>query len=321
MTKLPTSDTREIRSWWKELSIERGGLRVHKTGALVSYKSDNVVAIGRGFANYLSTQSIRLGAKLKAQRPIRIAFVPDVPRPWYLIWSVLHAAGGKIVTDTQTADAIFYFEDVTTRANNPVMEMPAAAHGVRQINCTCLDVSKSKVSAVFETVFGYPLALDPTAWQGPAVEKSEINGAHDGRVIICPSPRRPGMAYEHLIENSDNGRFIEDYRAPTIGGEIPLVYIKQRSMDYRFANCNDNVYLRRPEQIFSVEEREKLSRFCKMMELDWGGIDVLRDRKSGRIYVVDVNKTDMGPPTALSLSDQVRSVQCLAKAFRTYMSR
>lgn len=321
MTQSQGPEASETKVWWKDLSIERGGLRARKTGALVSYKPDNVIAIGRGFANYLTTQSMRLGTKFTPARPLRIAFTPDQPRPWYLIWSVLHAAGGRIVANPQNADAIFYFEDVTERADNPVMALPKTTHGIRQINCDCIDVSKSTVARVFEEVFGYPLGVDPAVWNGPAVEKSERNGAHDGRIINCPAEPKPGMVYERVIDNTDNGRFVEDLRTPTQGGEIALVYIKQRAINDRFANTNDRVVLRRPEQVFSVEEREKLKQFCQKIHLDWGGIDVLRDRQNGRIYVVDVNKTDMGPPTALALADQMRSVRRLAKAFRIFMNQ
>ncbi len=306
--------------WWGDLALERGGLRALRTGALIPFSIENLIAIGRGFANYTATQALRLGNWLSPTQPIRIAFTPHQPQPWHLIWSVLHVAGGKIVLDPEKADAVFYFEDITARDDCPLDTLSPAARSLRQLNCNCLDVSKSKVAQVFQEVFGYPLSIDPTQHSGPAVEKSEINGAHDGRIVTCPTPRQPGMVYEHLVDNSDNGQFIEDYRAPTIGGHISLVYIKQRSINYRFANTNDRVLLKRPDQVFTTSEIDKLGQFCRAMQLDWGGIDVLRDRKNGRLYVVDVNKTDMGPPTALGLIDQVRSVRRLSRAFRDYMN-
>jgi hypothetical protein len=306
-------------AWWHDLALERGGLRARKTGALIPYSAANLIAISRGVANYTATQGLRLGGLLAPAPAFRIAFTPHQPQPWHLIWSVLYAAGGKIVADPQTADAVFYFEDITLRTDDPLSDWPEPARPPRQLNCACLDVSKSKVARIFEDVFGYPLSLDPTQWHGPAVEKSERNGAHDGRIVSCPCARKSGRVYERLIDNSDNGRFIEDYRAPTIGGEIALVYIKQRSINYRFANTNDQVLLRRPEQVFSTSELGLLKQFCQRMNLDWGGIDVLRDRKDGRLYVVDVNKTDMGPPTALGLIDQIRSVRQIAQCFRAYI--
>jgi hypothetical protein len=50
------------------------------------------------------------------------------------------------------------------------------------------------------------------------------------------------------------------------------------------------------------------------MHLDWGGLDVLRDRADGRLYVVDVNKTDMGPPIALPWADKLRATRLMARA-------
>ena len=52
------------------------------------------------------------------------------------------------------------------------------------------------------------------------------------------------------------------------------------------------------------------------MQLDWGAFDVLRDRASGKIYVVDVNKTDTGPAVDLSFRCRGRLKRAIAKAFR-----
>ncbi len=306
-------------AWWNDLSLERGGLRARKTGALIPYKRENIVAIARGFMVYLMTQGLRLGAAFMPGRPLSMAFLPHRPQPWYLIWPVLYAAGGRITSNARTADAVFFFEDITTSDANHVMDALSQGASGKMINLACTDVSKSRVARVFEEVFGYPLAIDPRTWHGPAVEKSEINGAHDGRIVQCPCAPKADRVYARLIDNSDDGRMVEDYRSPTIDGEIPLVFIKKRAMDKRFANSNDKVILRRTEQIFSPEERDLLRLFCQKMHMQWGGIDVLRDRKDGRIYVVDVNKTDMGPPTALPLIDQFRAIRRLARALRTYM--
>jgi hypothetical protein len=49
-------------------------------------------------------------------------------------------------------------------------------------------------------------------------------------------------------------------------------------------------------------------------------LDVLRDATEGRLYIVDANKTDMGPPTALPLSDKLHATRTLAKAFRAFVA-
>ena len=58
-----------------------------------------------------------------------------------------------------------------------------------------------------------------------------------------------------------------------------------------------------------------IERFAADLGLDWGGVDVLRDRMSGRIYIVDANKTDMGPPVALKLAAKLRATRRMARAF------
>jgi hypothetical protein len=53
--------------------------------------------------------------------------------------------------------------------------------------------------------------------------------------------------------------------------------------------------------------------------MDWGGLDILRDRRTKQIYIVDANKTDMGPPLALPLADKMRATRLLASALRRYV--
>jgi hypothetical protein len=48
-------------------------------------------------------------------------------------------------------------------------------------------------------------------------------------------------------------------------------------------------------------------------------VDVLRDRTTGEIFIVDANKTDMGPPIGLNLADKIVATRRLAKAFRAFV--
>ena len=63
-----------------------------------------------------------------------------------------------------------------------------------------------------------------------------------------------------------------------------------------------------------------LALFCREIGLEWGGVDVLRDRNDGKLYIVDANKTDMGPPIALNLADKIVATRMLARAFRDYVA-
>jgi hypothetical protein len=252
-------------------------------------------------------------------RPFSVCFTPDRARPWYLIWPVVRAAGGHIVDDPAEADILFRFEDATLS----LMTLAPPVGRARAVNFAAGDVSKSAVSAAFEAAFGYPLTLDPMQHHGQAVEKSEINGAHDGRIVVCPSPPKPGRVYQRLVDNRCAARpgLVEDMRTPTVGGRPACVFLKRRRIGERFANANAEVILARPEDVYSPAEMDCIAAFCGRLGLDWGGLDVLRDASEGRLYIVDANKTDMGPPTALPLADKLHATRILARAFRAFAVR
>lgn len=296
------------RLWTADLRFRGREVTVLKTGARLRIDADLLWDVVRWLAYYgplrakaAWTRLIRPGA--------RLWFSPDRPRPWYLIWAAAAWGGCRMARSAEEADAAFYFDDATEGA---LVVPPPVAH---RFNYDCLDVSKSRVAAVFQQVFGYALAIDPRLHAGPAVEKGEMNGAHDGRVVQCPCEPLPGRTYQKLIDNAE-GDCVADLRTPFVGGRPVLVFIKRRPLDRRFANLNTAVVLTTPEAVFTPEEIKQLSAFAQAMSLDWGGLDVLRDRTDGRLYVVDVNKTDMGPPLALPISDKLRATAMLSRALR-----
>ena len=255
---------------------------------------------------------VRASRVLKRRNPrARISFFPKKPRSFYAIWPVCQLADVKIVDDHAEADLHFYFEDrefLTAPRQTPSAK-PA-------FNIGCFDIRKSVVARVFEETFGYALSIDPTRWQDAAVEKSEGNGRHDGRIIECPvaSPKRDHV-YQRLIDNTFDGRDHIDIRTPIVGGAIPFVYLKRREPSLRFTNDNYRVDLVDADAMLAADEQQKVIEFARAMRLDFGGIDVLRDRSDGRIYIVDANKTDMGPPSALKSQDKLKAMRGLADAF------
>ena len=268
-------------AWWRDFHLDGHVVQVRKTGARIPIDG-GIVSECVAWLGYHAR--IELARRSVPSDGPRVWFTPDRPRPWYLVWSVLHAAGARIADSPETADAVFVFDDCTVC--HPVQAQP----GTRLINAGCQSIAKSHVARVFEQCFGYPLSVDPESWAGPMVEKSEINGAHDGRIIQGPAPARHGHVYQRVIDNRNGRGLVEDLRCPTIGGEIPLVLYKRRRIETRFCNSNDEVEIAETEDVLSAEEVAQLGRFARAMKLDWGGLDVLRDRSDGRLYVVDVNK-------------------------------
>ncbi len=300
------------RFWLGDFEFGPDGVLIKKTGWRAPYSLSNFLSVRMWFAFFFAVKTM----KPIEGKQFTIHFAPDRARPWYLIWCVVKAAGAKIVTDPHDADVVMHFEDATYGDTNA----PLAGKHRAYVNFGCRDVSKSAVARAFEAAFGYPLSLDPSTHQGDAVEKSELNGAHNGRIVTCPRTPRDGFVYQRVIDNSVSADLVEDYRTPTVGGEPVCVFMKRRHINERFANANSEVEFKRVEDCFSATEIAHIRDFCGRMNLEWGGLDILRD-KDGRLYIVDANKTDMGPPIALPLKDKLYATRIMARAFRDFIER
>lgn len=298
-----------MTSWLNDFEIRDRTVFVKSTGAKLPIDFAIVREALSWFPFFLIEKLKSALRMFSQQTDLKIAFIPAVPRPWYMLWMSAHRADMRFVTDLAQANAIFYFEDQTISTPPSLTKEQAK----KSFNFGCHDISKSKVGEVFEQVFGYALAVDPKTYPGPMAVKSETNGVHDGYEAIGPIERKDGMVYQVLVDNSVDGEWVEDLRCPIIDGDIELIFIKRRPLTNRFANSNANVTLHSPDDLLSKDERVKLKRFAAAMGLDWGGMDVLRNKTDGKIYVVDVNKTDMGPPIALSLKDKNKATAILTR--------
>ena len=297
--------------WLSDLTLTRHGLRVRKSGrriGLAEIAPRELV----GFTAYFAVV-IAKGLVLRLRRPRRLAvwFAPDRPRPWYVIWSALTLAGIAIAPSEAEATAGFYFEDVT------VGEAPHSQR--RLLNADCRDISKSRVAQVFGRVAGYDLLLDPETYEGLAVEKSEGNGLHDGRLVMCPRARLVGRTYQRFVDTSRDGTAY-DLRTTVIDRRPVCVLVKTKPASTSFSIHNRTVTYRELDEVFSPEEIDLLTRFAEAMALDWAALDVLRDA-DGRIYVVDVNKTDTGPAVDLTWADRRRLLAVLTHGLSAMVAR
>lgn len=301
---------RQRFDWVRDFEFGPTSLVYRKTGVVVPYSRP----IRQEFVAWLRYfLSVRKESK-KIPCAFTIAFSPDPGRPWYQMWSVSRLAGGRVVPPGE-ADVLFHFEDATLSPNDPPQHKPNA----KLINFGCKDISKGRVEQAFQDAFGYSLAVNPVTHVGPAVEKSELNAAHDGRIVQCPTSPNPVKTYQRVVDNRLGNGMVEDLRCPMVGGKIACVFIKHRPEATRFSNTNSYVTHMAPEHVFTQEEMAKIGDMSLRLGLDVGGLDVLRDRKDGRLYIVDANKTDMGPPIALPLQEKLASGRMIAKMFRDYI--
>lgn len=281
------------------------GVRVRETGAFVPFTP----ALFKDIYIWWRYYRAETRSEPAAQEPFRnVACHPREIQNVYLLWGAMQQARLRALGPDAQTDLQFHFSDQTYINDDNT--------NISGLNGKCTDISKSKVAAVFENVFGYALRIDPLTAPTPFICKSELNGKHDGFISYENRNPQEGWVYQKLIQTETDKGTVLDLRCPTVFGDIPLIYLKERPINKRFANMNSQCRLAETSDYLSDEERTKISRFCQEMNLDWGGLDILRDNSDKKIYVVDVNKTDMGPPFALPLKDKLASTRILGLALR-----
>ncbi|KRR10475.1 hypothetical protein CQ12_10485 [Bradyrhizobium jicamae] len=98
---------------------------------------------------------------------------------------------------------------------------------------------------------------------------------------------------------------------------LPLVYLKRRWKHQRFVNTNFEVKIVPTENVTSAQERKLILSFAREIGLDFGELDTLRDRGTGKLYIVDAAKTPFGPPGRLSFLQKRKAVKRISAAFRS----
>lgn len=214
-----------------------------------------------------------------------VHFFPMRPEAASQIVWVLLRTGHRIGFSPRPTEVTIAWDTGTWFSEQAQRRLPTDA-----INGRCLDISKSLVDRAWSEVAGYSISVDPLTTEGPIVVKPEENGLHAGQILNGPlGRRRDGVVYQRLIDSRDGDRILST-RAVVIGSEIPLAYETSRPFPNWFKGPYETSP-RRPADLYSPEERELLSRFALALGLEYGELDVLRDNGSGRIYVVDANRT------------------------------
>ena len=245
-----------------------------------------------------------------------ILFHPDKPDYSQVLYKICNTLGCAMTSSLKAQpDLIVAFQDTTKRAHSPILAEIAASNYV--VNQSCDDISKVKVEAVFRQVFGYATFVDPETHLGLCVMKSNDNAMHDGEVVECPTTAtRSDVVCQKLINNTVDDEVV-DIRVPVIKGELPFVYLKYRSLRYRFSNMNARATMGSVDSVFTTDEITRIKQFAEKLGLDFGELDVLRDVDDGKIYIVDVNNTPCGPPNHLGKAESARAIELLSKAFDT----
>lgn len=243
---------------------------------------------------------------------IEIYFYPQPPHHRTVMFKICKQLGIKIISNPNSHfDFAFFWDDKTVSDESILPKIKP-----RIINGKCRDISKEKVDKIFAKVFVYDLSVDPLAYNGRCVIKSNENAQHDGRIIGCPIKKLDeNVVYQKVINNQFNEKYVVDLRVPVLTGKIPLVYYKFKTLDKRFTNEVSKAELHKTEDVFSEEEIKNILNFAREMKLDYGELDVLRNKDDDKIYIVDVNKTPWGPPATLPEEDCVIAIEKMSEVF------
>jgi hypothetical protein len=247
-----------------------------------------------------------------------ILFWPHRPLHKTSIWKICARLGLDMTADPhRRRDLAFYWENTTWQAD--YLQLDELARRGRLVNRACRDISKRRVGEVFAEAFGYDISVDPLTWSGPALEKKDENATKSDVVVDCPiTDPKPGHTYQRVIDTEAAPGMLAELRVPVIDNTIPLVYRKFKSVDNRFGARTHwlSAEVRETEREFSSTEVERITAFTRGLGLEFGEMDILRDRSDGRIYIVDANNTPWGPPYILHPVEIRHAVERLAERFR-----
>lgn len=243
-----------------------------------------------------------------------IFIYPHYPSSGSTIYKLAHYLNYNITNHySPSAHVIFYWEYLTFRKE---FEFLQSLQNENIINFYSRNIGKIFVDKAFSEIFGYSTIVNPALFHGKCVKKNDINAKHDGEIISCPiNSAEQGYIYQILINNETSNQQVMDIRVPVVGEVLDFIYLKYRNISERFTNSTSYTLMKPSMEVFSQQEISLINNFCKKIQLDYGELDILRNRDDGKIYIVDVNNTPQGPPTNIAKSEYKLAVAGIANAF------
>ena len=303
------------------MTAYRLGIRVVDFPSLLKIRMQVKKEVGRN--SYCKIKKLRVVSFPNELKPAN-----HLLEPGYVLQKILRVCGQRPsqFCPWKPFDVLINWQDLT---KNPIdtksyvkqsLEYANASLSCREtvaVNLFCGNIEKSLLGTINKEVFGYRLDVNPIRYRGAAVRKANENGRHDGIIIECPIMEEKfdrNSVYNVLIDNTKNG-FAIDYRVIFMNGIVNFFYEKRRPIVDRFSNTNTSVKIREISDEFTSEEISGIEQVCTKLSADYGEVDVLRDRGSGRIYVVDFAKTPAGPPNGLVKSDVKSAIKLMSIAY------
>jgi len=223
---------------------------------------------------------------------VKVWVYPHGFERWYYpkLRVVMETLGWK-VGSSDDHDLRIFFCLHTLHKNNkilkmdgkPVRDAPTTSILPKTINGSCTDTRKSHVDSAFKKVFGYGTKAEHGE---DCLVKPEAQAMKT--FVESKSTGRPHYFEQRKIDTKRSGMFV-DLRPVVFDGKIEIAFVKRKPNMIK--ESGSIVTMVEASTVFFANEIGKLEAFCASLGLDYGEIDVLREKGTGRIYVVDANPT------------------------------
>lgn len=229
----------------------------------------------------------------------RVLFWPHQPRRVNKAFYALRDLSIEVVDDAskRTTDGGFFWS-YRTRTEMPFDQF---AFFESLYNKGGVDVSKTRVERVWRRCGGRPVLIDPRRAIGTVVEKSDDQCARDASLKAAPVEPRDGYVYARYIDTRTQRNEYIDLRVALFGDVIPYVVKKYKRGALQEAT---RIAVTPPQKVFSESEIALILDFARAFDVQYAEFDVLRERATGNIYIVDVNNI-AGTAAALDTLSQV----------------
>ena len=174
---------------------------------------------------------------------------------------------------------------------------------VKIINKNLKDISKLNLEKVHKEIFGYNLLIEPTKFDGEFISKG--NGNKE-RAPLIPSYKlhkrklklgevNKNLIYQKNVNNTDDNNNIIDHRAFVFNYKVKYVikYVVDTKFLTRVGTTKKKEFVEF-EKYFDKSDIIKINRFINKLGVEYGEIDIIRDRNTKKLYLIDVNNTPSG---------------------------
>ena len=128
-----------MASWLNDFEFKNGEVFVKATRVKIPITSE-LLKDFFSWAIFYVLEKVKLpSSRSLVQKPLSVAFIPTLPRPWYLLAVCAQRAQVNITSLFSGADVVFYFED-KTQAQPPHLTPEQKR---KSFNFDCTDISKT----------------------------------------------------------------------------------------------------------------------------------------------------------------------------------